>query len=247
MARYYLLKEQISASQALLPPSENHHLQRVLRKKPGDEILAADGSGSEYRLKILRFDDAEGCLCEILERRQPPPDLWKIELWIPLLKQNRHLWIAEKAAEIGAATIIPYISERVIIRKNFEKHQQKLENAVQAAAKQCGATVFPHVLPVKPLGQYLQKSDAATLKICAWESEESGNLFQFSQLQSQNPLKIALLTGPEGGFSASEAENIHQSGFQLIRLGHRILRAETAAIFLLSAIQTLQMQAERNL
>ena len=198
-----------------------HYLLNVMRQRPGAPILLFDNRSGEWLGTIA--DAGKRTLTIRIERqtraREAVPDLW---LCFAPVKKARLDWIIEKATELGVARLQPVITERTIVER---VKAERLEAQIIEACEQCGRTALPELAEPVKLPQLLKTwpTDRALL----FADEDGGAPFGTVAA----PAPAAILTGPEGGFTASERDLLlAHIAVRRIALGPRILRAETAAI-----------------
>lgn len=206
-----------------LNPDQAHYLSSVMRQAPGDEILVFNGRDGEWLARIGRIAKRGGAL-EALRRTAPqldPPDLWLV--FAPI-KKARTDFIVEKAAEMGAARILPVQTDHT----NSERiRQDRLQAHAVEAAEQCGGTFVPEVGELVPLSRLLDGWDAG--RRILWADEALAGPAQVLSALPRGPW--AILIGPEGGWSESERKRLSAMDcVTRIALGPRILRADTAAV-----------------
>lgn len=198
-----------------------HYLLGVMRQRPGDPLLLFDNRSGEWLATIA--DAGKRSLTVRIERRMRPredvPDLW---LCFAPVKKARLDWIIEKATELGVAKLQPVITERTIVER---VKRERIEAQIIEACEQCGRTALPELAEPVKLPQLLKSWPAGRALLFA--DEEGG-----APLASIDaPAPAAILTGPEGGFTARERDLLLAHAFvDRVALGPRILRAETAAI-----------------
>jgi 16S rRNA (uracil1498-N3)-methyltransferase len=232
MEYYYTPKQYISSSTLTIVDDEAKHLGRVLRKQQGEEIFVTDGEGSVYRCKINSLTK-ELIDCSILEKlsRINEPEV-KINLYQSLIKNpDRFEFAIEKSVELGAVSIHPVITEHVI-NKTTNKHE-RWQSIALAAMKQSQRCVLPKVFEPVSIADALA-SASSELKLIADEKENEArlNIPYINNAYSS----IDLFIGPEGGFTAAEAELAVSHGFKILALGARKFRSETAAIYSISKL-----------
>ncbi|MBL8649487.1 MAG: 16S rRNA (uracil(1498)-N(3))-methyltransferase [Sphingopyxis sp.] len=198
-----------------------HYLLNVMRIKPGDPLLLCDNQSGEW-LGIVG-DTAKRALTVTIERQTRPleavPDLW---LCFAPVKKARLDWIVEKATELGIARLVPVITERTIVDRI---NRERIEAQIVEACEQCGRTALPTLADPVKLPALLRDWPAGRALLFA--DEEGG--VPMTALPA--PAPAAILTGPEGGFTARErALLLAAPAVKRMALGPRILRAETAAI-----------------
>jgi 16S rRNA (uracil1498-N3)-methyltransferase len=205
-----------------------HHLS-VLRLRIGDEILLLDGCGHLARV-ILRQLSRSTAQAEVLERWQERESLLPLRLIQGLPKGEKFEWLLEKGVELGVSAFTPVITARSQMRGEKTARWQRI---IQEAARQSRRPLLPTLQELQPLATALAAT-TETLRLMLWE-EESTPLN--SVLPSEAPASCALLVGPEGGFSAAEADAAVMAGFIPVSLGKRILRTETAGMAVAAVLQ----------
>ena len=206
-----------------LNPDQAHYLAAVMRQAPGDEILVFNGRDGEWLARIERLAKRNGNLLALRPTapQLDPPDLWLI--FAPI-KKARTDFIVEKAAEMGAARILPVQTDHT----NAERiRQDRLQAHAVEAAEQCGGTFVPEVGELTALSRLLDGWDAG--RRILWADEALAGPAQTLQGLPRGPW--AILIGPEGGWSESERRRISAMDCVTpVSLGPRILRADTAAV-----------------
>ncbi|TNF60156.1 MAG: 16S rRNA (uracil(1498)-N(3))-methyltransferase [Rhodobacteraceae bacterium] len=215
-----------------LDRDQAHYLFGVMRQGVGDLVALFNGRDGEWQAEIRQAGKRGGELICLSQSRplQMPPDLWL--LFAPI-KKARTDFIVEKAAEMGAARILPVQTDFT----NAERiRQDRLQAHAIEAAEQCGGTFVPLVEDLQPLGRVLD----------AWPGDRQLMFCDEAQVGARRGLAgaargpWAILIGPEGGFSEAERSRLSALPFaHVVSLGPRILRADTAAV----AAMTLWQQA----
>jgi 16S rRNA (uracil1498-N3)-methyltransferase len=212
-----------------LSRAQAHYLFGVMRLGEGAQVLVFDGRSGEWRAEVAEAGKRGGTL-EIHEQTRPlaaPPDLWL--LFAPV-KKARTDFIVEKAVEMGVARICPVQTE---FTNSARIQRERLQATAVEAAEQCGATLVPEVADLVRLPQLLDAWDASRRLMFCDEAADGG----VDLGAARGPW--AVLIGPEGGFSEQERVRLRALPFaSSVRLGPRILRAETAAVAALTLWQT---------
>ncbi len=209
---------------------------RTLRLRAGDSFFAFDEEGSRYRMRILEAT-SRSLRAEVLESSppEPPPEV-AVTLLVGLPKADKMDFILEKATELGCSRVVPFRSSRTIPRLDAQDARRRLlrwERVALAAAKQCGSGRVPEVSPLLSYTDALRAGASAEGKVVFYEGEGRFGLKQV--LGGLGRVKsVALLIGPEGGFSEDEVRDAEKACFLRAGLGTRILRVETAALAALS-------------
>lgn len=235
MQRFFVPTELIAGDEGLLPEDVGHHLGRVLRLPPGEELLLLDGEGAACRARLLAFGP-RGAQVRVLERWREAERGLPIHLIQSLPKADKLELVLQKGTELGITVFSPVLSERGVshpVDSRQAKRHQRWTKIVREAARQCRRPVIPQLDEIRPLSLALE-SCAEPLRLMLWE-EESRPLAEV--LPPSPPSAVALLVGPEGGFSPREAELARNFGFLPVRLGPRILRSETAGFAVASILQ----------
>ena len=216
---------------------QSHHLASVLRMRNGEVVRIVDSSKQVFLAKITSCFNLVRVLCveQVLDHseRQVP-----VTLLIGLIKKEKWDFCLQKSTELGVSRIIPFESMRTVVKKNEEKSNRKRERwqkIVTEAAQQCKRCQIPIVEETISLKQAALYKSAINLVAYEGAGSDSHRLREVCD-QTQS---ITIVIGPEGGFDSSEIEFLQDFGFQCITLGGRILRAETAALYALSAIDAL--------
>jgi 16S rRNA (uracil1498-N3)-methyltransferase len=241
VSRFYLPRKNLHDSRGVLHGQELAHLRKVLRLVPGDRVTVFDESGWEHEA-IIRGLTAQRGEIEILrsyqaERESP----LRLTVAVGLTKGEKIDFVVEKATELGAQTIVPFTSAFSVPKlddKKIASRTERWRKIALSAVKQCGRTRVPEILPLSEFKTVVSGDWPATLKLFFWENEQRQSLYQAHAAHS-NVRSLLLAVGPEGGFTAQEAELAQSHGFEPVKLGPRVLRAETAAVAALSLVQSL--------
>lgn len=213
-----------------LDPAQANYLGNVMRLGVGAELLVFDGSSGEWLGRIS--DAGKKRMTLTVERRthepETIPDVW---LAFAPVKRTQTDWLVEKATELGAARLIPVMTQRTVAER---VKLERLENIAIEAAEQCGRTRLPEI--AEPLGlKQLLAAQGEQRRL--YFADETGGETMASAFQ---PGPALLLTGPEGGFTDEERAAVRATPNSVaISLGPRILRAETAVLASLSAYMAL--------
>jgi len=233
---FFVDRRNISGDTAVLSGTEAGHMLRSLRLGTGDSFYAFDEEGNRYRMRILEAT-SRSLRAEVLESSPPEPSPEvAVTLLVGLPKADKMDFILEKATELGCFRVIPFRSSRTIPRLDPQDARKRLlrwERIALAAAKQCGSGRVPEISPLRSYADALRAGSASEGKVIFYEGEGRIGLKKvLSGLAKVS--SVALLIGPEGGFSEDEVKEAERTGFLRAGLGSRILRVETAAVAALS-------------
>lgn len=243
MTRIYVAQPLAAGGEALLDGPSAAHVGRVLRLQPGAPLVLFDGRGGEYAGEIIevakrrvrvRLDAPQD-----LERESPLP----LTLLQCLTRGEKMDLIVQKATELGAARIVPVAAERSVVQLRAADAGRRLQHwsaIAISACEQCGRNRLPRIEAPQPLAEALRAAPHAALRLLL-EPQAPRSLAQgVGALDAGASARgIAVLIGPEGGFTEAEGALARSEGFQACRFGPRILRTETAAIAVLAALQVI--------
>lgn len=211
--------------------AQTHYLLHVMRLRAGDAVRLFNGRDGEWAANVVG-EGKKTLRLHVTEQTaplMPVPDLWL--LFAPI-KAGRIEFLVEKATELGARTLQPVRTARTIVNRVNEA--RLLAHAIEAA-EQSGRTDVPSLLPYLPLHTVLEGWDSSRILVYG---DESGAGSSAADVFSELKTPLTLLTGPEGGFTPQEFEHLRSLPFtRPVSLGSRILRADTAALALLTCAQ----------
>jgi len=234
MPRFPITLERIKNRKASISGPDYKHIVKVLRLKPGDEVILFDESGVEYIGNIIEIKTKEVTVLIEESRRVETESKLNITLLQGIPKRDKMDFIVEKATELGVKSIVPVITERSQVR--YTEKIKRWQRIALGSLKQCGRIVPPEIHSVATFNEVIKYNIEGCLKLILYEKCEKK--FRDSIYNnSQPPSNIVLFVGPEGGFSEKEVRLAEDKGFIPIGLGPRILRTETAAIVALSILQ----------
>ena len=214
-----------------------HHIARVLRMKPGEELTACDGVGTDHLCTFERLEDG-AAVCRVVgeEPSRGEPTV-RATLFMALPKSDKMDLIVQKATELGVHAIVPFTGARCVSKPDEKSMGKKLvrwQKIVREAAMQCGRGVIPEVQPCVSFKQAVQMAAGLDLALFFYESERQNGAR--AVLSAETYTTVGLMVGPEGGFDPAEAEAAVQAGMKSVSLGPRILRCETAPMAALTAL-----------
>ncbi len=221
-----------------LSDDESHHIRRVLRLAKGQIVELLDGKGGRYQAEIV--EDCQPLRLRIIaDQRALAPAAVPLAVGVAGVKAKKMELMLQKCTELGVSDFYPFISSRcqANLLRQYAGKQQRWRRIIEESCKQCSRPQPMALHALKSFEEILDPQGAeAPLKLILWEREESKNLAAFASglAEAQG---VLLLVGPEGGFSGEEIASAAASGFQSIRCGGRILRAETAVIAAVSIVQ----------
>lgn len=234
MIRLYVDVDLAAGREIALPDAQARYLVQVMRRGPGDEVLVFNGRDGEWRARIVAAGKRATTL-EVVDqtRVQPPPS--GIVLVMALVKRTPLETVIAKSVELGVGEIRLVTTERT----NADHARiDRLEAIATEAAEQTGRLDVPRILAPAPLTRVLDAQPGEGRLIFCDEAGDAPPLLEI--LGGQAAGHLAVLIGPEGGFSASERAGLRsRSGVIAVSLGPRILRADTAALSALTLVQAV--------
>ena len=236
MTDRYFVESPIQGASARLVAGEAHHLLHVMRAAPGDLVTLFDGSGAEFSARVESLGRADVELA-VVSRLVVDRELKiALTLGVALPKGDRQRYLVEKATELGVARLVPLASEHGTDRA-APSTLVKLRRAVIEASKQCGRNRLMEIVEPQSLDAFLAAATAGGAHLIAHPGGQkcAGALDAWMPPKSAPP-SVALAIGPEGGFAQAEIALAESRGWQTVDLGPRVLRVETAAVALVSAI-----------
>ena len=241
MPRFFVEPSAVSEDRIVLTGDNAHHAAYSLRLAPGERIKVCDQK-TAYLCEMVSFD-SETATARILSASpvdtEPP---FTAHLYQALPKGDKLDTVIQKAVECGVTSVTPFESSRCIVRAKPEAEARKTERRnriAEEAAKQCGRGIIPDVSEPLSFADMISEAAKADLAIFCYEKEGERMLgTTLGSLRSNQPKTVAIVVGPEGGFSPEEAEKAEKADLLLLGLGKRILRTESAAAFVLACLSS---------
>jgi 16S rRNA (uracil1498-N3)-methyltransferase len=232
--RLHVEADLVAGARVALAPDVAHRLRAVLRLKPGDHVALFNGRDGEWLARIESIERGGGAA---VARERSRPQRSEGDLWLvfALIKRARLEWLVEKATELGAAALVPVLTERTVAE---HVNAPRLNAIAREAAEQSERLTLPELRAPQPLARLGESWPAGRrLVFC----DETGTAPPIAAvLAGLAPGPCAVLTGPEGGFAETELDAIRKLPFVFpVGLGPRVLRSETAALAALAMVQAL--------
>jgi 16S rRNA (uracil1498-N3)-methyltransferase len=223
-----------------LDPDEARHLREVLRLRAGAQVAVFDGTGREFLCEIADLDKrvTKLALIEEIAPRTPESPL-DLTLAISLLKGEKLELVVQKATELGATCIALVETKNSDVRlkaeRGPERRLSRLKRIMLDAAKQSGRAFIPSISEPVGFEDFISARPEQGLRLLF--AERAGQSLNSLVNANAQPFKLTALVGPEGGWTSEELSLAGESGWQIVTLGGRILRAETAAIVTTALLQ----------
>ncbi len=252
MPRFFITspQESIRGDILTITGEDAVHISRSLRMKCGEELIACDFSGMQYKCEICGFEGGSVQL-KILEKQlcESEPDV-KVRIFQALPKGDKLDTVVQKCTELGAYDFTPVLTSRCISRpdnKSAKKKCERWQKISAEAAKQCGRGIIPRVNEVISFEKALSEMSECTLALMCYECEDGYSIrrcIEENREKLTHDASVSVFIGPEGGISPEEVKTACDNGIICVGLGKRILRTETAPLFAVSAIMLLTGNAE---
>ncbi len=241
MPRFYTEDLPACGEHFLLTGETARHVSLSLRMRAGDSVCVGDGRGRVTRCRLEEFSK-ETVRCCVTEELLPEGELpVRVRLYQGCPKGDKLDLIVMKAVELGVAAVHPFVSARCVSRPRPEKQDrltERLSRIARQAAGQCGRDLLPAVYPPCDFRTALGDAVHSCDRILFCYEEERGRSLRAALDAMTLPSvgSIGVFVGSEGGFSPEEADAAVAAGALSVGLGGRILRCETAPLFVLSCI-----------
>lgn len=238
MQRYFIKNETIHEHTIHLNKEDYHHMTHVMRMRAKEKVSCVDEDGHVYLCSLPDPQVAQ------LEIEQEIMENHELDVYVRLIyglpKLDKFEMVIQKCTELGVSEIVPFLSQRSLIRtdeKRFSKKMERLQKIVKEACEQSQRERLVKITEPMDLKAVLQLE--ADNKLVAYEeASKQGECQNFeaclNQLKPHRVLNIVV--GPEGGLDQSEVEALVEHGYLACSLGTRILRSETAPLYMMSVI-----------
>jgi 16S rRNA (uracil1498-N3)-methyltransferase len=242
MQRYFVPPANWENDRVFLKDEDAKHISKVMRMQPGDNIICCDNNTRSAICEIINLD---GNVVEVqavneLESDSEMPVIVTIAQGLP--KADKLEYIVQKGTELGASSFYPFSADRSVAKwdvKKAAKKKERLEKIAKEAAEQSHRNKIPEIMNPGSFSDLLKLAEQYNIKIVAYEEEakqQEYSRFSSALKKVEKGDNLLCVIGPEGGISEKEASILKEHGFELCGLGPRILRTETAPLYILSAI-----------
>lgn len=242
LQRYFIPEPDWKDNKVLIKGNDRHHITRVMRSNETDRIICNHSRGYAAICKITKINESyvEADVEKILNEDRELPVSITIAQGLP--KGEKFDFVLQKGTELGAKAFIPFQAERSVVKwdhKKFIKKKQRFNKIIKEASEQSQRNKQPKITSMMTLPELLEESKRYDKLIFPYEEEAKGSDYQsFGSIvnklrQDEN---VLVCIGPEGGFSPNEVALLKENNFLPVRIGPRILRTETAALYVLASI-----------
>ena len=236
MQRYFIDQQCIDGDSISIDAYNHKHMKKVMRYRNGDCVICILPNHNSYIYEIIDIDKG------ILIQKEPVCEDHELDVDVTLIyglpRNDKFEFVLQKATELGVKRIVPFLSKRSIIKtdkKTFLKKYDRFYKILKEASEQSYRQMIPELTPlitIDEIPDYLSDVNLVAYE----ETSKEGKHHGFSNALQHNYHSITIVVGPEGGFDFNEIEQMKSIGIQECSLGKRILRSETAPLYMLSVI-----------
>lgn len=237
MSRFFTEKDNITDKYIYITDREDlHHMKKVLRIRPGEVVEVSDGEEWEYEGEVLEFDETCAKLKIVDKQKFAREPEVRVTLFQGVPKAGKMDLIIQKCVELGIDSIVPVFMDRCDVKDNgkIDKKTERWQKIADEACKQCRRGIIPTVSSVVKKNEMLDSLSDFDLVLFPYENEEDRSIKDALRNLNERPHSVAVIIGPEGGFSDGEAEILKK--YECVTLGKTILRTETAGMAALAMI-----------
>ncbi|MFA7435386.1 MAG: 16S rRNA (uracil(1498)-N(3))-methyltransferase [Bacilli bacterium] len=239
MQRYFIQSEQINGNLIVIVDQDYHHIKNVMRMRIAEKVEVCDENQNLF-LCVIKEINKNNVVLETLEKLKSDVELpTSITIALGLTRGSKLEEVLRRITELGADGFIPVEMKRSVVRIKDEKNSklERMNTIVKEASEQSKRTKLLSVANPLKLDKLLDNLDQFDILVYAYEDLKTNSLNKFKNII---PLfkgkRVLIIVGPEGGFDPLEVELLNNKGFIPIGLGPRILRLETAPLYIMSAI-----------
>lgn len=239
MNQFFVEESQIHGSEIIIEGTDVNHIKNVLRMKTGEEVMISNGTDKHYICSIMTISEQQ-VVTKIVDIDTNSTELpVKLYLFQGLPKADKMELIIQKSVELGVHEIIPVAMKRCVVKLDAKKEKSKLarwQGIAESAAKQSKRMVIPNISRVMNFKEAVAYAKSLDYNIIPYEFA-NGMERSKQVVKSLGQYKsVGIFIGPEGGFEEAEIAYAKENNMQIISLGKRILRTETAGLTALSII-----------
>jgi 16S rRNA (uracil1498-N3)-methyltransferase len=241
MQRYFINANQLVEGQAIITGDDVHHIGAVMRANVGDYFVLCVRGGGSYIVEICEISKTE-VHARVVETKEENAELPVfVTISQAIMKGDKFDWVLQKATECGASEFIPVAMKRSVAKIDVKKANKKVERwqkITLEAARQSHRQMVPDVrMPVDMKG-LISEMGKYDMCLFAYEAHVGESEYALADVIAgfEPGMRVLVLVGPEGGIAESEVNMLTEAGFTAVGLGPRILRTETAPIYVMSVI-----------
>ncbi|MCL0106288.1 16S rRNA (uracil(1498)-N(3))-methyltransferase [Peptococcaceae bacterium] len=238
MHHFFVAPSDVEQDRVFIKGSDARHIAKVLRLIKGDKITVSDGAKNLYKVELanVALNVVECRIIESISIETQP--YFKLTLMQCLPKSSKMELVIQKGTELGVSCFVPLMCKRTIVKldeKSIKTKLRRWKKIAYEAAKQSRRLTVPEVLEPISLREAIEKIDEKALILMPWEGEQAVLLKDvLSEYEKLN--RAYVIIGPEGGFETEEVEIAKKHNAKIVSLGKRIMRTETAGLYVASVL-----------
>lgn len=239
MHKFFVPRENFTQQSAKIVGDDVKHIYKVLRLNKGERVSINNCEGEEYLGEITEINKSEVQVNLIEKLKIDNESPVEIHLYQGLPKSGKMDLIVQKATELGVKTITPVIMQRVISKNELGEYKKvdRWNRIALEACKQSKRSIIPKINTPYDFKKMLSEVKHTDIVFVPYENEENFGIKKaLSEVTKEKIKKVAIIIGPEGGFETDEIEELKSQGANIVTLGPRILRTETAGFVCASII-----------
>ena len=232
--RFYVDAVSLTGDRIEIEGALAHRLTNVLRMHAGDEVILFDGSGEDVRVRLDGVS-VRRVGAAVIERGPGPREpRVRLHLYQSITKGDRFEWLLEKATEIGVARVVPLVAARSVVKTPAGGYRaDRWRRIAVEAAEQCGRSAVPEIGAPQPFDDALRGAPGILLLPYEEAGDAAPSIHDVLNRRIDDVFALAevsVFIGPEGGYEAAEIERANEAGAEIVTLGDRVLRSETAGL-----------------
>ena len=232
--RFYVDAATLDAASIEIDGALAHRMANVLRMRAGDEAILFDGSGDDVRVRLDDVRDRRVTAVEIARAPGPREPRLKVHLYQSITKGERFEWLLEKATEMGVSGVTPLVAARAVVKTAGEGNRaERWRRIVVEAAEQCERSSVPLIGAPQSFDAALESAGGVLVLPYEDAGDAAPNINDVLNRRVDDVFALAevsVFIGPEGGFEPGEVERARAAGAEIVTLGDRVLRSETAGL-----------------
>ena len=239
--RFYAPDLDAAHTETTLPSDESHHLVKVMRLVPGDDVSVFDGRGHEFQARVVRADK-NGAVVAVGEALATPAEPAVATVLVQaVLKGDKMDGVIRDATMAGVARVVPVVTERTLIglaALNRAHAHERWQRIAISSAKQCRRARLPEIGPPCAFQDWLDRPFDGRRVLLAEPSADRGRVRSLREALTAPapPTAIACIVGPEGGWTTAELDAALTAGCVLASLGSTTLRADAVGLVAVSIV-----------
>lgn len=232
--RFYVDAASLTGDRIEIEGALAYRLAKVLRMRAGDEVILFDGSGEDVRVRVEDVSDRRIGAAVIERRPGPREPRVRLHLYQSITKGERFEWLLEKATEIGVARVVPLVAARAVVKTPSEgKRADRWRRIAVEAAEQCERSAVPEIGAPQPFDDALRTAPGILLLPYEGAGDVAPSIQDVLNRRVDDVFALAAVSvfiGPEGGYEPAEIDRARAAGAEIVTLGDRVLRSETAGL-----------------